>query len=89
MKDGSRTMKRFSDTELQAMVTRYERAVFAGTSSHRDVVKLIAAEREILRREAKRVRQTVHAERRARTASSSEGWLAVKTGSDAKSREPN
>jgi len=73
-------MKRFSDTELQALITRYERAVFAGTSSHRDVVKLIAAEREILRREKKRVRQTVHEERQARTASSSEVWLAVEAG---------
>lgn len=82
-------MKRFSDTELQALVTRYERAVFAGISSHRDVVKLIAAEREILRREAKRVRQTVHEERSARTASSGETWLAVKSALDRKSRGPN
>ncbi len=77
MAEGSRSIKRFSDTELQAMVTRYERALFAGTSTHRDVVKLIAAERELLRREAKRMRQTVREERSARTASSSEGWLAV------------
>lgn len=89
MKDGSRSMKRFSDTELQAMVTRYERAVFAGISSHRDVVKLIAAEREILRREAKRVKRTVREERRARTASSSGGWLAVSTAEDAPSRKTN
>ncbi|MEJ2667746.1 MAG: hypothetical protein P8Z81_11720 [Deinococcales bacterium] len=76
MAEGSRSIKRFSDTELQAMVTRYERAVFAGTSTHRDLVKLIAAEREILRREAKRVRKTVHAERSARTASA-DAWLSV------------
>ena len=82
-------MKRCSDTELEAMVTRYERALFAGTSSHRDVVKLIAAEQEILRREAKRVKQTVHEERRARTVSSSEGWLSVKPEASAKQRGPN
>ncbi len=82
-------MKRFSDTELQALVTRYERALFAGTSSHRDIVKLIAAEREILRREKKRVRQTVHEERAARTASSSEVWLAVKPGVDPTRRDAN
>jgi archaeosine-15-forming tRNA-guanine transglycosylase len=82
-------MKRCSDTELQAMITRYERAVFAGTSSHRDVVKLIAAEREILRREAKRVKQTVHEERRARTASSSEGWLSITPEAAAKKHHSN
>ena len=80
MKDASRSIKRFSDTELEALVTRYERAVFAGTSSHRDVVKLIAAEREILRREKSRVRKTVHEERDARTVSSDEVWLAVAAG---------
>lgn len=77
MSGGSRTLRRCSDTELEAMVTRYERALFAGTSTHRDVIKLIAAEREILRREAKRVRQTVREERTARTASSSDGWLST------------
>ncbi len=82
-------MKRCSDTELEAMVTRYERALFAGTSSHRDVVKLIAAEREILRREAKRVKHTVHEERRARTVSSGEGWLSVTPEANAKHRAPN
>lgn len=76
MAEGSRSIRRYSDTELEAMVTRYERALFAGTSTHRDLVKLIAAEREILRREAKRVRRTVHAERSARTASA-DAWLTV------------
>jgi len=80
-------MKSFSDTELRAMVSRYERAVFAGISTHRDVVRLIAAEREILRREAKRVRKTMHEERAARTASSSEGWLAVHPSIDPKKRK--
>lgn len=88
MAEGSRSIKRFSDTELQAMVTRYERALFAGTSTHRDVVKLIAAERELLRREAKRTRQTVREERSARTASSSEGWLAVKPAAPANPKTP-
>lgn len=82
-------MKRCSDTELQAMITRYERAVFAGTSSHRDVVKLIAAEREILRREAKRVKQTVREERRARTVTSSEGWLSVTPEAGPRRHGPN
>lgn len=59
------------------MVTRLERALFAGTSTHRDLVMLIEAEREILRREADRVRKTVQEERSARSASSSEGWLAA------------
>jgi len=77
MAEGSKSIKSFSDTELRAMVSRYERAVFAGISTHKDVLKLIAAEREILRREAKRVKETVHEERNARTATSSEGWLAV------------
>lgn len=82
-------MKRFSVTELEAMVTRYERSLFAGTSSHRDLVKLIAAEREILRRESKRVKQTVHEERRARTASSSEGWLSVTPEAVSRQRRTN
>jgi len=61
------------------MVTAFERALFAGTSSHQDVLALIEAEREIMRREAKRARRTVHEERRARTRSGVEagGWLAV------------
>lgn len=77
-----RSLRGLSDTELQAMVTAFERALFAGTSSHRDVVALIEAEHEIMRREAKRARRTVHEERRARTLSGAEagGWLAVEHG---------
>lgn len=37
--------------ELHGIVRRCESAIFAGTSSHHDLVALIAAEQEILRRE--------------------------------------
>ena len=37
-------------TELESIVRHCEAALFAGTSSHRDVVLLVDAEREILRR---------------------------------------
>lgn len=41
-------------TELEGIVRQCESAVLAGTSSHRDVVVLIDAEREIQRRQRTR-----------------------------------
>lgn len=40
-----------TNRELQEQVMRLERTIFAGTSSHRDVVVLIDCERELRRRE--------------------------------------
>lgn len=37
-------------TELEGIVKRCEAALFAGTSTHQDVIMLVDAEREILRR---------------------------------------
>lgn len=77
MKVGSRSLKRCSDAELHALVTRFERAVFAGTSTHRDVVELVAAEQEMLRRETTRVRRTLHEEGRSLSGEGSADWLTV------------
>lgn len=84
MKDLDRTFKRCSDTELEAFVTRYERVLQAGISTHADLVALVEVEREIMYREAKTLRRTVHEERQARTVSNatSEGWLSVGSGRD-------
>lgn len=82
MNDLARPFKRCSDTELQAYVSTYERALQAGISTHADLVALVDAEREIMYREAKALRRTVHEERQARTVSnaSTEGWLSIATG---------
>ncbi len=77
MKVTDRPLRAHTATQLEALVTRLERALFAGTSTHRDVVVLVEAEREISYREAKRMRQTVVEERRARTLSGESGWLSV------------
>ena len=79
MKDHDRPFKRCSDTELEAFVTRVERVLQAGTSTHADLVELVDAEGEIMYREAKALRRTVHEERHARTVSNatSEGWLSI------------
>jgi len=77
MKRTDRPLRGHSDTHLQAMVARLERALFAGTSSHRDVGALVEAEREIRYREQKRLRATVSEERRARSQSAEAGWLSL------------
>ncbi len=82
MKPLDRPFKRNSDTELDTLVRRCERTLQAGTSSHADMVSLVEAEREIMYREAKKLRQTMHEERQARTLSSGASgtggnWLAV------------
>lgn len=77
MKDETRPLRGHSDTQLEALVVRLERALFAGVSSHRDVVLLVEAEHELGLRERKRVRSTVDEERRARTLSGEAGWLSV------------
>lgn len=46
--------KRLPLTDLENTVRRCEAAVLAGTSTHRDVLDLIDAEREIRRREGER-----------------------------------
>lgn len=76
----SRPYRHTPDVELEALVARAERALFAGTSGHADMVRLIEAERELGYREAKRLRRTVVEERRARTLSGSEagGWLSLR-----------
>lgn len=81
----SRPYRHLSDVELEALMARTERALFAGTSGHADMVRLIEAERELGYREAKRVRRTVVEERRARTLSGGDagGWLSLGTGSPA------
>ena len=57
-------------TELEGIVRRCEAALFAGTSSHRDVVLLVDAEREILRRAQRHFEASVR-ESRASKASMS------------------
>ena len=55
-------------TELEGIVRRCEAALFAGTSSHRDVVLLVDAEREIVRRAQRHFEASVR-ESRASMAS--------------------
>ena len=55
-------------SELEGIVQRCEAALFAGTSSHRDVVLLVDAEREILRRAQRHFEASV---RQSRTTNAS------------------
>ena len=64
--------------ELEALVARCEGALFAGTSSHEDVVTLIDAEAELGRREKeafKRLQRTGSQLRASRTGTGDNGAL--------------
>ncbi len=52
--------------KLEAIVQRCERAIFAGTSTHHDVVVLIESEQELLRRQRLQLKQTLRQEARLR-----------------------
>lgn len=59
--------------ELEGIVHRCEAKLQAGTSSHADVVRLIEAEREILRREQQRSNASIRTTRTSRTGRSTGG----------------
>ena len=66
-------------TELEGIVQRCEAALFAGTSSHRDVVLLVEAEREILRRAQRHFEASVRESRTSRSSLSGASGGGLRT----------
>ncbi len=48
-----------SRTELKALVAASERALLAGTSTEQDMINLIEAEKELLRREHRETKRSI------------------------------
>lgn len=67
--------ERLSLNELEGIVHRCEAALFAGTSSHKDVVQLVDAEREIQRRQRRHLEEATKDSRASGSgATDSGGW---------------
>ncbi len=63
----------FSAFELEALIARCEGAIFAGISSHQDVVTLVDAEAELQRREREAFRHSQRTEKQLRTSRTGTG----------------
>ncbi len=73
-------LQEYSNQQLIQFIARCEQAIFAGTSTHHDVLLLIDSERELKRREQERLAKKRKLETRlsaSRTSSGTEGALVI------------